>query len=458
MSTSNGKASFVPNVVILMSDEHNHRVSSVYGHSRVETPNMERLARDGVVHDAAYCPSPLCAPSRSSFLAGLPAHETQVYNNCTVVQFDYPTYGSVLKDQGVHSVHIGKTDAYNRAETLGFSETRLPGDRASPGDINFCRNPLTVRDDGPKRAGGYGPKVDAFAKDERVIDEAIAWLSSEAPALTTPWTLTVNILAPHFPHYATPDLWDKYQDAADLPRYGAESDSANHPYAMDLRQHFQTDAFTEAQIRGLRQGYLACVDFADAQLGRLLDTLETTGLRDDTIVIYTSDHGEMLGKFGMWWKSSMYEDSVRVPLIVSGPGFPSGQRVPTPVTLLDVQATLFRATGATRPAAWWGDPLQDIPANDDRIAFAEYHGHGTRSGTFMVRKGVWKLLHHAAAPHQLFDLARDPEELVNRYADEPAIASELEHELRRLCSPEAEFERAHAFERHQLEQLKSINA
>jgi choline-sulfatase len=165
----------------------------------------------------------------------------------------------------------------------------------------------------------------------------------------------------------------------------------------------------------------------------------------------------MLGKFGMWWKSSMYEDSVRVPLIVSGPGFPSGQRASTPVTLLDVQATLFRATGATRPSTWWGSPLQDLPANDsDRVAFAEYHGHGTRSGTFMIRKGNWKLLHHAAAPHQLFDLASDPEELINRYGDESEIAGELERELRRLCSPEVEFQRALTFERYQLEHVEQL--
>ncbi len=140
--------------------------------------------------------------------------------------------------------------------------------------------------------------------------------------------------------------------------------SANHPYALDLRRHFQTDAFTEKQVRGLRQGYLAGVDFVDVQLGRLLDALDGSGFRDNTIVVYTSDHGEMLGKFGMWWKCSMYEDSLRVPLIVSGPGFPSGKRSTTPVSLFDLQAMLFRATGATRPAHWWGTPLQDIPVDD----------------------------------------------------------------------------------------------
>jgi choline-sulfatase len=167
----------------------------------------------------------------------------------------------------------------------------------------------------------------------------------------------------------------------------------------------------------------------------------------------------MLGKFGLWWKSSMYDDAARVPLMVSGPGFAAGARSGTAVSLLDAQATLFRATGAERPIEWWGEPLQDVALDDpDRAVLAEYHGHGTRSGTFLIRKGPWKLLYHAAAPHQLFHLGADPEELVNRYDTEPGIAADLEAELHRRCAPEAEFARAHAFERRQLDLLSDLTA
>lgn len=433
-----------------MSDEHNFRVSSVYGHQRVETPHMDRLANDGVVYDAAYAPSPLCAPCRSSVMSGLPVHQTQVYNNCCVMQFDYPSYGASLGEQGIYSVYAGKTDVYNRAETLGFTELLEAGDRKIPADINFTRQPLSIREDGVSRADQFGVHESAFIKDIHIVDLSVDWLSTRAPHLDGPWTLTVNITAPHFPHWVTPELWEKYRDGGDLPPYGNDVESANHPYAQDLRRHFQTDEISDDQIRGLRRGYLGCVDFADSQLGRLLDALDANGLRDDTVVIYTSDHGEMLGKFGKWWKSSMYEDSVRVPLIVSGSRFAAGTRVKTPVSLLDVQATLFRTTGARRPGGWWGSPLQAIAGDDpERVAFSEYHGHGTRSGTFMIRKGDWKLLYHDAAPHQLFDVVTDPEELVNRYEQEPAIARDLESELRKLCSPETEIQRALAFEGEQ---------
>jgi choline-sulfatase len=193
----------------------------------------------------------------------------------------------------------------------------------------------------------------------------------------------------------------------------------------------------------------------DRQLGRLLDALEATGLRENTLVIYTSDHGEMLGKFGMWWKCSLYEDSVRVPLIVAGPGFAAGKRVKTPVDLLDVQATLFQATGAERPAAWMGTPLQNIRPHDaHRVIFAEYHGHGTRASAFMVRRGRWKFIYYCAAPHQLFDLEADPHELHNLATERPDQVRELEAELRRFCDPEQENERAEMFIRRQLEAVR----
>ena len=445
----------MPNFLLLMSDEHNPRVSSVHGHASVSTPNMERLAASGTLFENAYCPSPLCLPSRSAFMAGRPVHQLQTYSNCNVGLADYPAYGGVLAGQGIHTAYIGKTDVYRPGAELGFTEMILCRDRRSPGDTNHGRTPLSIRQGAARRADGYGPRDDAGTGDLQGVDAAIGWLRETAPRLEKPWTLTVNVGNPHFPHYVTPELWDLYPDGGDLPTWGPDCTSAQHPYALDLRAHFETDPFSAAQTRGLRRGYLGCVTFVDCQLGRLLDTLADTGLLADTAVAYTSDHGDMLGKFGMWWKCSLYEDSVRVPLLVAGPGFTTGARVRTPVDLHDLQASLFHAVGGQRPAAWSGLALQEIPADDPRRpVFAEYHGHGTRSGAFMVRRGKWKLIHYTAAPHQLFDLERDPEELHNRYGEEPETAAELETELRRFCDPQAEDRRAHAFEQEQLETIR----
>lgn len=437
------------NVLVLMTDEHNPRYSSVYGHPFVQTPNLKRLASRGTVFENCYVPSPLCRPARSAFMSGRRVHEIQAYNNCNVFTLDFPTYGRMLRDQGVHTVHVGKTDVYDRGAQLGFSEMILPGDREPPGDIAISRNPLAIRRGGEARGEMYGPHENPFSADEALIRAAIDWLERQSNKLGKsgkPWTMVVNIAKPHFPHLVTEDLWDFYKDHADLPRHGVETESASHTYAKDHRQHFQSDRFTTDQIRGLRRGYYGCVTYADRQLGRLMDTVERLGLTESTVIVYTSDHGEMLGTFGMWWKCSLYEDSARVPLVAAGPGFTPGKRVRTPVDLLDLNAAMFHATGALRPAELRGRPLQEIPAVDnERVLFAEYHGHGARGSSYLVRRGRWKLIWYTGAPHQVFDLDRDPGELTNLIDREPEVFRALDAELRAICNPEMENERAESY-------------
>lgn len=439
------------NVLVLMVDEHNPRVASIYGHPSVQTPNLERLAGMGTVFENAYCPSPLCMPSRSAFMAGRPVHALQTYSNCNALTYDYAGYGQALSSQGVHTAYIGKTDVYRPGAALGFDEMLRAGDRTPPGDMCIRRKPLHVREDGAARASGYGPHPAPFGGDDAVMETALEWLQSRPGTLATPWTLTVNLGKPHFPHHVTQELWDLYPDGGDLPGYGVEQASAGHPYAQDLRRHFQTEAFTEEQVRGLRRGYLGCVTYVDRQLGRLLDMLEAEGLLDNTVVVYTADHGDMLGKFGMWWKCSLYEDSVRVPLVAAGPGFGRGARVRTPVELHDAQASMFAACGVRRPPEWRGTALQDIVAADGtRPVFSEYHGHGVRAGAYMLRMGDWKLIYCVEAPHLLFNLGEDPEELTNLAEAQPGMLGKLEAALREICDPEAENQRAEAVIARQL--------
>ncbi len=440
------------NVLLLISDEHNPFYSSVYGHPIVQTPVMDRLAENGVTYDNAYCPSPLCTPSRSAFMSGRRVHQIQAYNNCrTGVNPYIPTYGRVLAEQDVYSVHVGKTHVFAPGGKLGFRETRRSGADSGHGDAEIGRRPFRIRRAAAERATQFGVKESHLQVDLERVDAAIDWLSNTAPKLGRPWTLSVNIIHPHFPHYTSQDLWDLYPQGGDLPRYGAGQETANHPRAREVREHFQTGKFTEDQARGQRRGYLACVTFVDRQLERLVDALKASGLYDDTNVIYTSDHGEMLGKFDMWWKCSLYEDACRVPCIAAGPDFPSGLQVSTPVDLHDVQASLFESTGAERPSDWVGRPLQHLPESDDqRVVFSEYHGHGVRHSAFMIRKGKWKYLHHVEAPHQLFDLDKDPDELRNVYGAFPEVAADLEGELRSICDPEAENDRADRFIEAQL--------
>ena len=196
--------------------------------------------------------------------------------------------------------------------------------------------------------------------------------------------------------------------------------------------------------------------FIDQQLGRLQSVLETSGLAETTNLIYTSDHGEMLGKFGLWWKCNLLEDAARIPCIAAGPDFPTGKRIATPVDLHDVQASVFSITGADRPADWHGAPLASIATDDaERVVFSEYHGHGTRAGSFMVRRGPWKLIHNVAAPDQLFDLDADPEELESRLPANPQVAAELSDVLRAICDPVTVQQQAEEFWQMQVAQSRT---
>lgn len=185
------------------------------------------------------------------------------------------------------------------------------------------------------------------------------------------------------------------------------------------------------------------------------DALEESGQFEDTIIIYTSDHGDMMGKFDMWWKCSLYEDSIRIPLIVAGPGFAEAERVNTPVSLLDLQVSIFKSLDKVYPENWWGEPLQTIKKNDkSRVVFAEYHGHVFRGSAYMIRKGKWKLIYNAKAENQLYNLENDPDELNNIIEKRPEIYDELKQELLNFCSPEIESKKAEDFIEKQLRMIR----
>ncbi|MBN1672325.1 MAG: sulfatase-like hydrolase/transferase [Kiritimatiellae bacterium] len=442
------------NVVLLMSDSHNPFYSSPYGHPQARTPNMMRLAARGTLCRNAYCPSPLCVPSRSAFMAGQRVHALQTYSNCFIdVPTGYPSYGAVLRKQGVHTAYVGKLHVYGRSDTLGFSEVLLPtADWNYPGDARVSRDPLSICEGAAGRANRYGPDENAFEADRKKVDAAVAWIRGKGLSLNAPWLLTVNVVAPHYPHVTTPELWDLFEDGGDLPAHGAECAPGRHPYAQDLRRHNEMDLYDEQQIRGSRRGYLGRIAWVDQQLGRLVDALAETGQLGTTNVCYTSDHGNMIGQFGLWKTGSLYEGCARVPCVAAGPDFATGRHVITPIDLHDLRASIFLALGAEQPNGWLGTPIQHVPTDDrERVVFSEYHGMGTRASYYMLRRGRWKYIRYISAPNQLFDLAADPNELDNLADTRADVAAEMERELRRICSPEAENERAESFIRVQLD-------
>ncbi len=231
------------------------------------------------------------------------------------------------------------------------------------------------------------------------------------------------------------------------------------------RATWNYDDFFDAErlAAGLRAYYGLC-SFLDHQIGKILSPLDESGFGDDTLVIYTSDHGESLGNRGLWGKSVMYEEASAVPLVAAGPGLPAGERCSTAVSLVDIYPTIVEALcGALdeRECALPGESLvalaREMPS--DRVVFSELHDDGSLTGTFMVRRGDWKLVHYAGYSPQLFDLSADPFETCD-LAGDPAtgdIQGQLYDALHRIVDPEAVNERVFADQRARIEQLGGVD-
>jgi choline-sulfatase len=436
-----------PNVLLVLSDEHRPDALGVAGHDHVETPTLDRLAATGTRFSNAYCPSPLCAPCRASFTTGRYVHEVGAWDNAASYDGSAPSWGERFADAGVPVTTVGKLDF--RPGVEAFEEQIEPSYRAEPDVNGLHREPPIVRESARERILAAGPTEEPGwheRQDARCTEAALSWLREHADD-EEPWVLSLNYILPHFPLTARREYYERYPEAEmDLPAdYPAGDD---HPILEELRDHFDGRAVPESVLRRTRAAYYALCTELDDNLARVLDALEETGQREDTLVVYTADHGEPLGDHECWWKCSMYEQSVGVPMVASGPDVEAGRVIDQPVSLLDLVPTFADVLGLEPDPAWRGESLADLLAGGDpdpeRAVFSEYHAHGTSRGAFMLRQGRYKYVHYPDNPAQLFDLDADPEELDN-LADDPDYAdvrARLEAELRAVCDPAAVDRRA----------------
>jgi choline-sulfatase len=420
-----------PNILLIMADEHNRAIAGCYGNKIVQTPNIDSLAAQGITFENHYCNAPLCKPSRSSFTAGKYSSRIDVWSlNSEIASADIPSIPRVMNAAGYESFLCGKQH-YDYDRRYGFTEVG--------GDFNRWFSTGTAKRLGAndlqeKRISGRfdefhpGNHGSTVAHDRRVTAGAVDFLSRRK-ASDKPFFLFTGYLAPHFPLIVPEPYYQKYQGKIEMPVIPEGFlDSLPLNYKL-LRAGFQEIGVPDATVRRGRELYYGLTNWLDDEIGKVLAALRADPeLAENTIIIYTADHGENLGDHGMWWKSAMYEQSAGVPLVITWPKrWQPGQRRTGATSHLDLVQTLADLAGGHTPADWNGSSLlpwldeQSHPWKD--FAVSEYYAHFIASGYVMARTGQWKYTYHTPADkdhpavRQLHDLSADPHEFTNVAAD-----------------------------------------
>lgn len=426
-----------------MSDEHHAGVMGCAGDKIARTPNLDALAARGVLFPAHYCSSPICTPSRQTFTTGKYVSGHNVWSNTPGVPEGTPTLPRLLNSVGYESYLDGKMH-YKGGETHGFhiiqeksGATTPPKDAASlarPSTNPKPRRRLPAGvfpDQGPElgeefKNAGSEEAMDTFVDVAR-RENAIKFLRERQPG-AKPFFLTVGFIAPHYPLVAPAEYLAHYRDKVPLPEIPAgyvDSLPLNYKH---LRNDRKFENVPPATVKAALEGYYARVEWIDHQIGQVLDALKASPFADNTIVVYTSDHGENMGEHGLWWKNCMYDSGARVPLIMSWPAqWKGGQTRGGACGMVDLVQTVANVAGAKPPADWKGEsmvPWLDDPKHTWRdLAVSEYYAGYTASGIAMIRQGDWKYVYHTRADEQhgaereLYNLRLDPKELRNLAAD-----------------------------------------
>lgn len=415
-----------PNILVIMADQMTPFMLGACG-GPVPTPNMAALADTGLRFTDAYTPSPICVPARSCYMTGLLTSSTGCYDNGDPFPGFIPTFAHYLTNAGYDTVLSGKMHFVGADQLHGFRR-RLNTDIYPAGYI--WSYPLLPDDDPEAMAFDFAPQYQAenvgpgwtaeLQYDEDTQFRALEYLR-HAPE--KPFHLTVSFTNPHPPYKVPRAYWEKWKDAdLPLPHYPGDMDALYSDFDRAFIRWYGLDRKNirdPKHLLAMRRGFAALTEYVDDKIGELLDVLDETGLRDDTLIFVTSDHGEMLGEHGLIQKRSFYEWSARIPLIVNGPGVVQGSCA-TPVSLIDLPATFLDVAGAAPVRPMEGRSL--VPAFkgrvlEDRPVISEYHGEGVMRPCFMVRHGRWKYHYTHGSPHRLFDMQEDPGEWRDRSGD-----------------------------------------
>ncbi len=444
-----------PNVLIIMSDQHSKHYLGCYGNNLVRTPHLDRLAAAGMVMDSCYTASPLCVPSRMSFMTTRYPSANKVWGNNHVLSSAIPTWAHAMGAAGYETALIGRMHFVGADQRHGF-ECRPIGEYSATfpgaptlGAKHFQQIPVDTS--GQTRVAvelaGVG-RTSYQAFDEMVAAAACDYLEEKSQAAAQrPFAAVASFVLPHCPFVAPRELFDYYYESVDVPQPTA-AELAREPAVVTRfkRDRGLQEPLLAERIRVARAAYFALCEYFDAQVGKVLEKLDETGLSDNTLVIYCSDHGEMAGEHGCWWKSNYYEGSVGVPMLARLPGVVSAaSRSAEICNLVDLGATLTEMAGVPPLPASDGQSLWQVWQGraDERRSGETFSEHGAQRDPVpsrMVRRGPWKLYkYHDDTPPVLYNLDEDPDELNDLGGEEAAapIRDELLERLYRDWDPEA---------------------
>ncbi len=428
-----------PNILIIMVDQMTGTLFPDGPADFLHAPNLRKLADRSARFANNYTASPLCAPGRASFMSGQLPSRTKVYDNAAEFASAIPTFAHHLRAAGYYTCLSGKMHFVGPDQMHGYEE-RLTTD-IYPADFGWTpdyRKPgeridWWYHNLGSVTGAGVAETTNQLEYDDEVVffaTQKLFQLSREQDdAARRPWCLTVSLSHPHDPFVARKQYWDLYENCQALdPETGFIPHEAQDPHSqrLYLASDYPSFEITREQVQRSRRGYFANTSYVDDKVGELLDVLDRTRMADDTIIVFCSDHGEMLGERGLWFKMNFYEGSARVPLMIAGKGVPAGL-IRTPVSNLDICPTLCDLAGIDISAIMpWTDGQSLVPltkgATRDAPVLIEYAAEGTYAPMVAIRDGRWKFVHCELDPPQLFDIEADPLERDNLAAD-PAHAA-----------------------------------
>lgn len=445
-----------PNILVLMADQLTPAVLAAYGGRIAKTPHIDALAAGGVVFDSFYTNSPLCAPSRFSWMAGQLPSRIGAYDNAAEFAADVPTFAHYLRAAGYQTALSGKMHFCGPDQLHGFEE-RLTTD-IYPADFGWTPDWTRFED----RPGWYhtmdsvtqaGPctRTNQIDFDDEVVFAAKQKLFDMARGKDKrPFCLVVSMTHPHDPYVTPQSYWDRYEGVEiDRPRVGSLA-GREDPHSARIRHvvGLNLAKITDTQVRDARRAYYGSVSYVDDQIGTMVTALRDARLDDDTVVVLLADHGDMLGERGLWYKMNFFEPACRIPFIVHAPKRFAPGRVSASASLVDVLPTFAELAGGGQ-APDYAAPIDGrslLPALEGRAirdeVIGEYLGEAAIAPVVMIRRGRYKFVHCPVDPDQLFDVAADPDELSN-LATVPAHAA-LVAEFRREVASRWSLDALHA--------------